>query len=129
VGFSDVHDSAEHTLLTGMGVCRDFAHLGILLCRALNVPARFASVYAPGLDPMDFHAIFEAWHDGAWWAYDATRLVPRQTLVRVATGRDAADASFATVTSGIATLVSLTVTATSDGDLPVDAHDVPLAVA
>jgi hypothetical protein len=129
VGFSDVHDSAEHTLLTGRGVCRDFAHLGILLCRALNVPARFASVYAPGLDPMDFHAVFEAWHDGAWWAYDATRLVPRQTLVRVATGRDAADASFATVTSGIATLVNLTVTATSGGDLPADRHDRPIALA
>jgi transglutaminase-like putative cysteine protease len=129
VGVSDVHDSAEHTLLTGRGVCRDFAHLGILLCRALNVPARFASVYAPGLDPMDFHAVFEAWHDGAWWAYDATRLVPRQTLVRVATGRDAADASFATVTSGIATLVSLAVTATSGGDLPADRHDRPIALA
>jgi Transglutaminase-like superfamily len=129
VGFSDVHDSAEHTLLTGMGVCRDFAHLGILLCRALNIPARFASVYAPGLDPMDFHAIFEAWHDGQWWAYDATRLVPRQTLVRVATGRDAADASFATVISGIATLVNLSVTATSGGLLPVDTHEGPLPVA
>jgi transglutaminase-like putative cysteine protease len=129
VGFSDVHDSAEHTLLTGMGVCRDFAHLGILLCRALNVPARFASVYAPGLDPMDFHAVFEAWHDGQWWAYDATRLVPRQTLVRVATGRDAADASFATVTSGIATLVNLTVTATSGGDLPIDSHETLVALA
>lgn len=129
VGFSDVHDSAEHTLLTGMGVCRDFAHLGVLLCRALNIPARFASVYAPGLDPMDFHAIFEAWHDGQWWAYDATRLVPRQTLVRVATGRDAADASFATVPSGIATLVELSVTATSGGDLPIDAHASPVAVA
>jgi transglutaminase-like putative cysteine protease len=129
VGFSDVHDSAEHALLTGRGVCRDFAHLGILLCRALNVPARFAAVYAPGLDPMDFHAIFEAWHDGAWWAYDATRLVPRQTLVRVATGRDAADASFATVISGIATLVNLTVTATSGGNLPIDQHDRPIAVA
>jgi transglutaminase-like putative cysteine protease len=129
VGFSDVHDSAEHTLLTGMGVCRDFAHLGILLCRALNIPARFASVYAPGLYPMDFHAMFEAWHDGAWWAYDATQLVPRQTLVRVATGRDAADASFATVTSGIATLVNLAVTATSGGNLPVDDHIARVAVA
>jgi transglutaminase-like putative cysteine protease len=129
VGFSDVHDSAEHTLLTGRGVCRDFAHLGILLCRALNVPARFAAVYAPGLDPMDFHAVFEAWHDGAWWAYDATRLVPRQTLVRVATGRDATDASFATVTAGIATLVQMSVTATSGGELPVDAHDSRIALA
>jgi transglutaminase-like putative cysteine protease len=128
-GFSDVHDSAEHTLLTGRGVCRDFAHLGILLCRALNVPARFAAVYAPGLDPMDFHAVFEAWHDGAWWAYDSTRLVPRQTLVRVATGRDATDASFATVTSGLATLVTMGVTATSGGLLPVDSHDSLIALA
>jgi Transglutaminase-like superfamily len=128
VGFSDVHDSAEHTLLTGRGVCRDFAHLGILLCRALNIPARFASVYAPGLNPMDFHAVFEAWHDGAWWAYDTTRLVPRQTLVRVATGRDASDASFATVTSGLATLVSLNVTATSGGLLPSDNHTALVAL-
>jgi transglutaminase-like putative cysteine protease len=128
-GTSGVNDSAEDTVLTGLGVCRDFAHLGIMLLRALNVPARFAAVYAPGLDPMDFHAVFEAWHDDQWWAYDATRLVPRQSLVRVATGRDAADTSFATVTSGVATLTELTVTATSGGDLPVDAHDSPLAVA
>ncbi len=128
-GTSGVNDSAEDTVLTGLGVCRDFAHLGIMLLRALNVPARFAAVYAPGLDPMDFHAIFEAWHDDQWWAYDATRLVPRQSLVRVATGRDAADTSFATVTSGVATLIEMTVTATSGGDLPVDTHDSPLAVA
>jgi transglutaminase-like putative cysteine protease len=128
-GTSGVNDSAEDTVLTGLGVCRDFAHLGIMLLRALNVPARFAAVYAPGLDPMDFHAIFEAWHDDQWWAYDATQLVPRQTLVRIATGRDAADSSFATVTSGVATLTDLTVTATSGGDLPVDSHENPLAVA
>lgn len=128
-GASGVHDSAEDTVLTGAGVCRDFAHLGIVLCRALNVPARFAAVYAPGLNPMDFHAVFEAWHDEGWWAYDATGLAPRQTLVRVATGRDAADASFATVTSGTATLVELTVTATSGGVLPADDHRGPVAVA
>jgi transglutaminase-like putative cysteine protease len=128
-GTSGVNDSAEDTVLTGMGVCRDFAHLGIMLLRALNVPARFAAVYAPGLDPMDFHAVFEAWHDDQWWAYDATRLVPRQSLVRVATGRDAADTSFATVTSGVATLIEMSVTATSGGDLPIDDHDAPLAVA
>jgi transglutaminase-like putative cysteine protease len=121
-GFSDVHDSAEHTLLTGKGVCRDFAHLGVLLCRALDVPARFASVYAPGLQPMDFHAVFEAWHDDGWWVYDATRLAPRQSLVRIGTGRDAADTSFATVTNGVASLTDITVTATSSGDLPSDDH-------
>lgn len=128
-GTSGVNDSAEDTVLTGLGVCRDFAHLGIMLLRALNVPARFAAVYSPGLDPMDFHAVFEAWHDDQWWAYDATRLVPRQSLVRIATGRDAADTSFATVTSGIATLIEVNVTATSGGDLPIDPHDHPMAVA
>ncbi|ADP83595.1 transglutaminase-like domain-containing protein [Pseudofrankia inefficax] len=120
VGSSAVHDSAEDTLLTGQGVCRDFAHLGITLCRALEVPARFAAVYAPGLDPMDFHAVFEAWIDGGWRTYDATRKVPRSSLVRIATGRDAADAAFADVLRGIATLHSLEVTATVTGNLPVD---------
>jgi transglutaminase-like putative cysteine protease len=128
-GFTDVHDSAEHTLLTGKGVCRDFAHLGVLLCRALDVPARFASVYAPGLDPMDFHAVFEAWHDDAWWVYDATRLAPRQSLVRIGTGRDAADTSFASVTSGFADLEELAISAVSSGDLPVDDHSGRVALA
>ena len=59
-GSSTVHDSAEDTLLTGVGTCRDFAHLGMALCRATGVPARFTAVYAPGLTPMDFHAVFEA---------------------------------------------------------------------
>jgi transglutaminase-like putative cysteine protease len=121
-GTTDVHDSAEHTLLTGQGVCRDFAHLGILLCRALDIPARFVAVYAPGLDPMDFHAVFEAWHDGAWWVYDATRLAPRHSLTRIATGRDAADTSFATVIGGVATLDAMAVMATTEGDLPLDDH-------
>ncbi|MBV9486989.1 MAG: transglutaminase family protein [Frankiaceae bacterium] len=121
-GSTDVHDSAEHTLLTGQGVCRDFAHLGILLCRALDIPARFAAVFAPGLDPMDFHAVFEAWHDDGWWVYDATRLAPRQSLVRIATGRDAADTSFATVIGGRATLTEMSVMATVDGELPTDDH-------
>ncbi|MDT3442392.1 transglutaminase family protein [Pseudofrankia sp. BMG5.37] len=121
-GSSAVHDSAEDTLLTGQGVCRDFAHLGITLCRALLIPARFAAVYAPGLTPMDFHAVFEAWIDGAWRVYDATRKVPRASLVRIATGRDAADAAFADILGGIVTLQSIEVTATTAGDLPVDEH-------
>ena len=119
-GSSSVHDSAEHTLLTGMGTCRDFAHLGVALCRAVGIPARFASVYAPGLFPMDFHAVFEVMDDGRWYAYDATDLAPRQAMVRIATGRDAADAAFASVVGGIATLEYLEVTATVDDDLPVD---------
>ena len=119
-GSSSVHDSAEHTLLTGMGTCRDFAHLGVALCRAVGIPARFASVYAPGLFPMDFHAVFEVLDEGRWYAYDATDLAPRQAMVRIATGRDAADAAFASVVGGIATLEYLDVTATVGGALPVD---------
>jgi transglutaminase-like putative cysteine protease len=119
-GSSGVHDDAEHTLLTGRGVCRDFAHLGVALCRAMDVPARFVAVYAPGLSPMDFHAVFEAWIDGGWRIYDATRLVPRQAMVRIATGRDAADTAFASILGGTVTLCTTEVTATVMGDLPVD---------
>ncbi|HEX3841864.1 MAG TPA: transglutaminase family protein [Acidimicrobiales bacterium] len=119
-GSSTVHDSAEDTLLTGMGTCRDFAHLGVALCRATGVPARFAAVYAPGLSPMDFHAVFEAFQDGRWCVYDSTGLAPRSSLVRIATGRDAADTAFAAVTTGIADLESVEVTATADPLLPTD---------
>jgi transglutaminase-like putative cysteine protease len=113
-GSGTVHDSAEDTLLTGEGTCRDFAHLGIALCRATGMPARFAAVYAPGLEPMDFHAVFEAFDDGKWLVHDATGLAPRQSLVRIATGRDAADAAFAAVTSGLADLQRINVTAVAD---------------
>jgi transglutaminase-like putative cysteine protease len=119
-GSSTVHDSAEDTLLTGMGTCRDFAHLGVALCRAVGVPARFTAVYAPGLSPMDFHAVFETLEDGQWWVQDATMLAPRQAMVRIATGRDATDAAFASVTRGVATLETVGITATVTGDLPVD---------
>jgi transglutaminase-like putative cysteine protease len=119
-GSSDVHDSAEHTLLTGMGTCRDFAHLGIALCRATGIPARFAAVYAPGLFPMDFHAVFETLQLGRWCVHDATGLAPRPSLVRIATGRDAADAAFTAVNSGVADLESLEVSATVGATLPRD---------
>ena len=128
-GSSDVHDSAEDTLLTGTGTCRDFAHLGIALCRATGIPARFASVYAPGLSPMDFHAVFEAYADGRWTVHDPTGLAPRQSMVRVATGRDAADAAFVAVTAGLADLGSLEVTAVAEPTLPVDDHTGPVVLA
>jgi transglutaminase-like putative cysteine protease len=121
-GSSDVHDSAEDTLLTGEGTCRDFAHLGIALCRATGVPARFAAVYAPGLTPMEFHAVFEAVQDGCWYVHDATALAPRSSLVRIATGRDAADAAFSTINSGIASPDSVVVSATVGSHLPFDDH-------
>ena len=117
-GSSDVHDSAEHTLLTGMGTCRDFAHLGIALCRATGIPARFAAVYAPGLFPMDFHAVFETLQRGRWTVNDATGLAPRASMVRIATGRDAADAAFSAVNSGVIDMEFLEVSATVGSVLP-----------
>lgn len=128
-GSSSVHDSAEHTLLTGMGTCRDFAHLGVALCRATGVPARFAAVYAPGLSPMDFHAVFETFEAGRWHVHDATGLAPRPSLVRIATGRDAADVAFVAVTTGLADLDAVEVTATVDGGLPADDHAGPVELA
>ncbi len=119
-GSSDVHDSAEHTLLTGMGTCRDFAHLGIALCRATGIPARFAAVYAPGLYPMDFHAVFETLQDRRWCVHDPTGLAPRPSLVRIVTGRDAADTAFSSVNSGVATLRDVEVAATVGSVLPRD---------
>jgi len=107
-------DGAARTLLARRGVCRDYAHLCIALLRALGIPARMVAVYAPGLSPMDFHAVAEAWVDGTWRAVDATTLAPRSSLVRIATGRDAADTAFLNVLSGRADLVELTVTATAD---------------
>lgn len=89
-------DGAEQTLIARKGVCRDYAHLVIALLRALDVPARMVAVYAPGLSPMDFHAVAEAYVDGAWWVVDATRLAPRQSMLRISTGRDAADTAFLT---------------------------------
>jgi transglutaminase-like putative cysteine protease len=119
-GSSQPTDGAVDTLLNRRGVCRDYAHLVVALLRALDVPARVAAVYAPGLDPMDFHAVAEAAVDGAWQVVDATLLAPRSTLLRIATGRDAADTAFISTYGGATELVDLVVTATSDGDLPAD---------
>jgi transglutaminase-like putative cysteine protease len=96
-GSSDSLTSACDTVIERVGVCRDFAHLGIAFCRALNIPARFVSGYAYGLNPPDFHAWFEAYLGGRWYVFDPTRLVPENGLIRVGTGRDAADVSFATI--------------------------------
>jgi transglutaminase-like putative cysteine protease len=112
-------DGAVRTLLARQGVCRDYSHLSVALLRALGIPARLVAVYAPGLAPMDFHAVAEAWVDGRWCVVDATTLAPRQTLVRIATGRDAADTAFLNVLSGRADLREVTVMVVAD-QLPVD---------
>jgi transglutaminase-like putative cysteine protease len=118
-GSSLVTDGASRTLMARRGVCRDYAHLVIALLRALDVPARMAAVYAPGLSPMDFHAVAEAHIDGQWWVVDATRLAPRQSLLRISTGRDAADIAFLTNHWADLTLTRLEVLAVADV-LPVD---------
>ena len=111
---------AIDTLLAGRGVCRDFAHLVTALLRALGVPARVTAVYAPGLSPMDFHAVVEALVEGDWRVVDATLLAPRASLVRIATGRDAADTAFLTTIRGEAELLGIQVNAVVDGVLPDD---------
>ncbi|MFE6254483.1 transglutaminase family protein [Agromyces sp. NPDC057865] len=118
-GSSQPTDGAVQTLLARKGVCRDYAHLVVALLRGLDVPARLAAVYAPGLDPMDFHAVAEAHVDGAWHVVDATALAPRSTLLRIATGRDAADTAFLSSYGGSVSLERLEVTAVVD-DLPRD---------
>ena len=119
-GSSGPTDGAVDTLLTRQGVCRDYAHLVIALLRALDVPARLVAAYAPGLEPMDFHAVAEAAVDGRWRVVDATLLAPRSTLVRIASGRDAADTAFLSSYGGIAELLETRVTAVVEGELPAD---------
>lgn len=122
-GSSGPTDGATETLLGGAGVCRDYAHLVVALLRALGVPARLTAVYAPGCDPMDFHAVVEAYVADGWYVVDASALAPRSSLVRIATGRDAADTAFMTTVSGRADLTSSLVTAVADEGLPDDDLD------
>ena len=117
-GASRPVDTAVDTLLMGQGVCRDYAHLTITLLRALEIPARLVAVYAPGLSPMDFHAVVEADVDGTWCVVDATRLAPTSSLVRICSGRDAADTAFLSLFGGRALFETMTVTATTAGTLP-----------
>jgi transglutaminase-like putative cysteine protease len=96
-GSTSSQTSAYDTVTERAGVCRDFAHLGIALCRALSIPARYFTGYAFKLYPADFHACFEAYIDGNWILFDATRLAPLNGLVKIATGRDAAEAAVASI--------------------------------
>ncbi|AMJ63758.1 transglutaminase-like domain-containing protein [Bosea sp. PAMC 26642] len=93
-GVSHALTTAEQTFIDRAGVCRDFSHLGITLTRALNIPARAVSAYALDLDPPDFHAVFEVYLDGRWWLVDPTGLAPVEGMVRIGSGRDAADIAF-----------------------------------
>ncbi|ESQ89018.1 transglutaminase [Asticcacaulis sp. AC460] len=93
-GASNEQTTATESLILRAGVCRDFAHLGIAFCRALDIPARFVSCYAYGLQPNDFHAVFEVYLEGRWWLFDGTRMANLDGLVRIGVGRDAAEIAF-----------------------------------
>jgi transglutaminase-like putative cysteine protease len=116
----------------GQGVCRDFAHLGVMFCRALSIPARYVCGYLPEIgvipdpSPMDFHAYFEAFVGGEWHTFDARHNIPRTGRVLIGQGRDAVDVALAT-SYGDAYLTSIRVWAdeimdgaTESGAAPVE---------
>jgi transglutaminase-like putative cysteine protease len=88
---SDILLSATEVNSRQWGVCRDFAHLGIAMCRSLCIPARMVVGYLYGLQPMDLHAWFEAYIGDRWYAFDATQAQMRGGYVTLGYGRDAAD--------------------------------------
>jgi transglutaminase-like putative cysteine protease len=94
-GVTSAQTSAYDTVNEQVGVCRDFAHLGVALCRALTIPARYFTGYAYQLLPQDFHACFEVYLGGHWIIIDPTKLVPINGLVKIATGFDATDTALA----------------------------------
>ncbi|WP_457962787.1 transglutaminase family protein [Arthrobacter sp. D1-29] len=119
-GSSRGTDGAVETLLNRRGVCRDFAHLAIALLRSKDIPARLAAVYAPGLSPMDFHAVAEAHVNGAWHIIDPTGLAPRESMLRITAGRDSSDTAFLSTIGGSLTLNQMRITAVVNGNLPVE---------
>jgi transglutaminase-like putative cysteine protease len=101
-GASNAWTTAADAYRAGQGVCRDFAHLAITFCRALNIPARYVFGYIPNIgvpvppEAMDFAAWFEAYLDGEWHTFDARNNVPRTGRVVVGRGRDAVDVALIT---------------------------------
>jgi len=107
IGSSTATTTSRDVFVQRAGVCRDFAHLGVTFCRALNIPARLVVGYAQFEDPPpDFHAVFEAWLGDGWVMFDPTQLVDVDEMVRIAVGRDAKDVAFATL-FGPATMTSM----------------------
>ena len=109
-GASNAKTTAADTFACRAGVCRDYAHVLISFCRAVGIPARMVSAYAPGLTPPDFHAVVDVWLDGNWHLVDPTGMAEPEKLVRIICGRDAADISFMTI-FGEAELISQSVSA------------------
>lgn len=95
-GSSWAQTTAADTFVQRQGICRDFAHVLVTLARASSVPARFASVYAPGVTPQDFHAVAEVFLDGRWHLVDPTGMATADQMAVIGVGRDAADVAFMT---------------------------------
>ncbi len=132
---SDGNTSAVDTLVEKVGVCRDFAHLMIALCRALNIPARFATGIdygaSPVLGPPDFHAYVEVYVGHRWYMFDASGVAIPMGFIRLGTGRDAADSAFATMFGGVmgsAPLIRIQAVPNAQGNLIVPRH-VPFALS
>ena len=96
-GATDSRTSAWDVWQIKKGVCRDYTHLAIALCRALSIPTRYVGGYALGLDPMDFHACFEAYLGGQWYLFDPTDGLAPDRVVVIARGRDAANSALTTI--------------------------------
>jgi transglutaminase-like putative cysteine protease len=115
-GSSTATSTALDVFTSGFGVCRDFTHLAISFCRALNIPTRYAFGYLPDMDvppdpaPMDFAAWMEVWLDDRWWTFDPRNNMRRKGRVVIGRGRDASDVAMAT-TFGGPILESMTVVA------------------
>jgi transglutaminase-like putative cysteine protease len=118
-GASNASTSAIDTMQARRGVCRDMAHLGIALTRALDIPARMVVGYAHGLEPMDLHAWFEAYIGEQWYTFDPKEPQTSAGRIVIAYGRDAADVAMVTQ-FGPSELVDLRVTVTRD-----DADEMP----
>jgi transglutaminase-like putative cysteine protease len=127
--------TATDTLLEQVGVCRDFAHLMIALCRAVNIPARFATGIDygadPALGPTDFHAYVEVYIGERWYIFDASGVAIPMGLMRFGTGRDAADSAFAMMFGGVrgsAPIIQIEAVPNTQGVLVVP-HLVPYALS
>ena len=127
--------TAVDTLVEEVGVCRDFAHLMVALCRAINIPARFATGIDygadPALGPTDFHAYVEVYLGDRWYIFDASGVAIPMGFVRFGTGRDAADSAFATIFGGVrgaAPVVQIEAIPNAQGQLVVPQH-VPQALS
>jgi hypothetical protein len=126
---SNEHTTALDTLRSGVGVCRDFSHLMIALCRALNIPARFVTGIDygsdPALGPTDFHAYVEVYLDGRWYIFDASGVAVPMGLLRLSTGRDASDTAIATIfgsVRGSAPIMSVQAVPNAGGVLEIPQH-------